>query len=53
VTYGDGAQSGGSRDTYHGSVDRSQGKTTYGDDAQIGGTRENSNLFFEYETLHD
>ena len=32
ATYGDGAQSGGSRDTYHGTVDRSRDKTVVGRD---------------------
>ena len=38
-TYGANAQTGGSREEYHGKVDRSQGKTKYGDNAQVGGAR--------------
>ena len=40
TTTGNHAQSGGTRDTYYGSVDRSQTVTTFGDHAQIGGTRD-------------
>ena len=37
VTYNEGIQSGGSRDTYRGTVDKSQFKTTYGERAQVSG----------------
>jgi len=37
--FGDNAQTGGSRDVYHGPVDKSQNKTSYGDHAQVGGVR--------------
>jgi len=38
VNFGDNAQTGGSRNTYHRDVDQSHNKTTYGNNTQVTGT---------------
>ena len=45
TTIGNNAQIGGSRDVYHGSVNRSKNFTTYGDHAQVEGNHNVTRTF--------
>ena len=44
--FGDNAQTGGSRDTYHGEVDKSEGKIVFGNNTKIDKFRTNGKLIF-------